>query len=170
MAGSPSDRVLRQVHRLLNVGAVGTMSDAELLDRFIGRRDEIAEAAFEELVIRHGPMVLRICRSLLHDAHDSEDAFQAIFLVLANRAGSIRRNSSVAGWLFGVAHRVSTRARRSAARRQHAPPTRRGADLGKLSPLRERSGLRDPPRGDPSIAGAAASACRTLLSARAYLR
>ena len=118
MAGSPSDRVLRQVHRLLNVGAVGTMSDAELLDRFISRRDEIAEAAFEELVIRHGPMVLRICRSLLHDAHDAEDAFQAIFLVLANRAGSIRRNSSVAGWLFGVAHRVSTRARRSAARRR----------------------------------------------------
>ena len=114
MAGSPSDRVLRQVHRLLNFGAVGTMSDAELLDRFVARRDEAAEAAFEELVIRHGPMVLRVARSLLHDAHDAEDAFQAVFLVLANRAGSIRRNGSVASWLFGVAHRVSTRARRSA--------------------------------------------------------
>ena len=61
MAGSPSDRVLRQVHRLFNFGAVGTMSDAELLDRFVSRRDEAAEAAFEELVIRHGPMVLRVC-------------------------------------------------------------------------------------------------------------
>ena len=58
MAGSPSDRVLRQVHRLFNFGAVGTMSDAQLLDRFVARRDEAAEAAFEELVIRHGPMVL----------------------------------------------------------------------------------------------------------------
>jgi RNA polymerase sigma factor (sigma-70 family) len=118
MAGSPSDRVLRQVHRLFNFGAVGTMSDAELLDRFVVRRDEAAEAAFEELVIRHGPMVLRVCRSLLHDAHDAEDAFQAIFLVLANRAGSIRRSGSVASWLFGVAHRVISRARRSAARRR----------------------------------------------------
>ena len=68
MAGSPSDRVLRQVHRLFNFGAVGTMSDAQLLDRFVSRRDEAAEAAFEELVIRHGPMVLRVCRSVLHDA------------------------------------------------------------------------------------------------------
>jgi RNA polymerase sigma factor (sigma-70 family) len=118
MAGSPSDRVLRQVHRLFNIGAVGTLSDAELLDRFVARRDENAEAAFEELVIRHGPMVLRVCRSLLHDSHDAEDAFQAIFLVLANRAGSIHRNGSVASWLFGVAHRVSTRARRTAARRR----------------------------------------------------
>jgi RNA polymerase sigma factor (sigma-70 family) len=118
MAGSSSDRVLRQVHRLFNFGAVGTLSDAELLDRFVARRDETAEAAFEELVIRYGPMVLRVCRNLLHDAHDAEDAFQAIFLVLANRAGSIRRNGSVASWLFGVAHRVSSRARRNAARQR----------------------------------------------------
>ena len=118
MAGSPSDRVLRQVHRLFNFGAVGTMSDAQLLDRFVSRRDEAAEAAFEELVIRHGPMVLRVCRSVLHDAHDAEDAFQAVFLVLANRAGSIRRSGSVASWLFGVAHRVAIRGKRSAARRR----------------------------------------------------
>ena len=117
MAGSPSDRVLRQVHRLFNFGAVGTMSDAELLDRFVSRRDEAAEAAFEELVIRHGPMVLRVCRSVLHDAHDAEDAFQAVFLVLANRARSIRRSGSVASWLFGVAQRVAIRGKRSAARR-----------------------------------------------------
>jgi RNA polymerase sigma-70 factor (ECF subfamily) len=93
-------------------------SDADLLDRFISRRDEAAEAAFEELVIRHGPMVLRVCRSLLHDAHDAEDAFQAVFLVFASRAGSIRRSGSVASWLFGVARRVVTRAQRSAARRR----------------------------------------------------
>ena len=117
MAGNPSDRLLGQVHRLFHFGAVGTMSDAQLLDRFLSRRDEAAEAAFEELVIRHGPMVLRVCRGVLHDAHDAEDAFQAVFLVLASRAGSIRRSGSVASWLFGVAQRVATRARRSAARR-----------------------------------------------------
>jgi RNA polymerase sigma factor (sigma-70 family) len=118
MAGSPSDRVLRQVQRLFNIGAVGTMSDAELLDRFVSRRDEVAEAAFEELVIRHGPMVLRVCRGLLHDAHDAEDAFQAVFLVLTNRARSIRRSASVASWLFGVAHRVAMQGKRGAARRR----------------------------------------------------
>src|SRR5689334_3272346 len=111
MAASP-------LHRLFDLGAVGMMSDAELLERFVSRRDEAAEAAFEELVIRHGPMVLRVCRGVLHDAHDAEDAFQTVFLVLACRAGSIRRGGSVASWLFGVAHRVATRARRSAARRR----------------------------------------------------
>jgi RNA polymerase sigma factor (sigma-70 family) len=110
MAGSP-------LHRLFNLGAVGTMTDAQLLDRFVSRRDEAAEAAFEELAIRHGPMVLRVCRGVLHDPHDAEDAFQAVFLVLASRAGTVRRSGSVASWLFGVAHRVATRARRSAARR-----------------------------------------------------
>jgi len=117
MAGSPSDRVLRQVHLLFNLGTVGTMSDAQLLDRFVSRRDETGEAAFEELVVRHGPMVLRVCRSVLHNAHDAEDAFQAVFLVLANRARSIRRSGSVASWLFGVARRVAIRCKRGAARR-----------------------------------------------------
>jgi RNA polymerase sigma factor (sigma-70 family) len=111
MAGSP-------LHRLFHFGAVGTLSDAQLLDRFASRRDEAAEAAFEELVARHGPMVLRVCRGVLHDAHDAEDAFQAVFLVLASRAGSIRRSGSVASWLFGVAQRVASRARRGAARRR----------------------------------------------------
>jgi RNA polymerase sigma factor (sigma-70 family) len=111
MAGSP-------FHRLFHFGAVGTLSDAQLLDRFASRRDEAAEAAFEELVTRHGPMVLRVCRGVLHDSHDAEDAFQAVFLVLASRAGTIRRSGSVASWLFGVAQRVASRARRGAARRQ----------------------------------------------------
>ncbi len=118
MAGSASDRVLGQVHRLFNFGAVGTMSDGQLLARFVSRRDQAAEAAFEELVIRHGPMVFQVCRNVLHDAHDAEDAFQAVFLVLANRAWSIRQNASVASWLFGVAERVAIRGRRTAARRR----------------------------------------------------
>jgi RNA polymerase sigma factor (sigma-70 family) len=118
MAGSPSDRVLRQVHRLFNFGAVGTMSDGQLLAQIVSSRDLAAEAAFEELVIRHGPMVLRVCRSVLDDAHDAEDAFQAVFIVLAHRAGSIRRSASIASWLFGVAQRVATRAKRGESRRR----------------------------------------------------
>jgi RNA polymerase sigma factor (sigma-70 family) len=106
------------VHRLFNFGAVGAISDAELLEGFVSRRDQAAEAAFEELVNRHGPMVLRVCKSVLHDHHDAEDAFQAVFLVLADRAGSIRRSGSIASWLFGVADRVAIRGRRSAARRR----------------------------------------------------
>jgi RNA polymerase sigma factor (sigma-70 family) len=117
MAPSPSGHVHRQVHRLFDVGAVGTMSDAQLLDRFLARRDDAAEAAFEELVIRHGPMVFRVCRGVLRDAHDAEDALQAVFLVLANRAGFIRRGGSVASWLFGVAQRVAHRGKRSSMRR-----------------------------------------------------
>ena len=116
MARDPGSQLLRQVHRLFHSGAVGTMTDPQLLDQIVSRRDETAEAAFEELVIRHGPMVLRVCRSILHDAHNAEDAFQAVFLVLANRAGSIRRSRSLGSWLFGVAQRVANRARRSAAR------------------------------------------------------
>ena len=118
MASSSYDRVQRQVHRLFNFGTLGSMSDAQLLDQFVAQRDDAAEAAFEELVIRHGPMVLRVCRGVLHDAHDAEDAFQAVFLVLANRARSIRRGGSVASWLFGVAYRVATRGKRSASRRR----------------------------------------------------
>lgn len=85
------------------------MTDAQLLDWFVSRRDDAAEAAFEELMIRHGPMVFRVCRSVLRDTHDAEDAFQAAFLVLAHRARAIRRQGSVASWLFGVAHRVASR-------------------------------------------------------------
>jgi len=94
------------------------MTDTQLLDWFISRRDEGAEAAFEELMIRHGPMVFRVCRSVLRDEHDAEDAFQAAFLVLAHRAQAIRRHGSVASWLFGVAHRVASRAKSRTARRR----------------------------------------------------
>jgi RNA polymerase sigma factor (sigma-70 family) len=114
MAGGSAD----QLHRLWRSGTLGAVSDGELLDRFVSGRGEPAEAAFEELVNRHGPMVLRVCRSVLHDAHDAEDAFQAVFLVLANRAGAIRRGTSVASWLFGVAHRVALRGKRRAARKR----------------------------------------------------
>jgi RNA polymerase sigma factor (sigma-70 family) len=118
MAGGSSDRVMRQVHRVFNLGAVGMMSDAELLERFIASRDESAEDAFESLMNRHGPMVFGVCRRVLQDRHDAEDAYQAVFLVLAKRARSIRRQESVASWLFGVAQRVAMKAKYRAARRR----------------------------------------------------
>ena len=81
----------REVLGLLTLGTMGQMTDGQLLDRFLARRDEGAEIAFEELIARHGPMVLRVCRAVLRDSHDAEDAFQAAFLVLVHRAGAIQR-------------------------------------------------------------------------------
>jgi RNA polymerase sigma factor (sigma-70 family) len=89
-------------------------SDAALLGRFVSGD----EAAFNELLGRHGPMVWRVCRRVLGDAHTVEDAFQAAFLVLARRAGSIRQPSRLTGWLYGVALRVARKARGAGARRQ----------------------------------------------------
>ena len=102
--------VLRSIRMLLDVGTSAGQSDSQLLERYLLRGDDAAEAAFRALVERHGPMVLRVCRGILDDAHDAEDAFQATFLVLARKAGTIRKGDSVASWLFGVARRVAVRA------------------------------------------------------------
>jgi Sigma-70 region 2 len=83
------------------------LTEGQLLERFIQHRDEIADAAFEMLVDRHAPMVLRFCHQVLGDTGDAQDASQAAFLVLARRAGSIGRRESVANWLHGVAPRVA---------------------------------------------------------------
>src|SRR5262249_53580299 len=107
--------VAEYLETLFRCGPVGDISDGALLDRFVATRDE---AAFEVLVARHGPMVWHVCRAALSDLHDAEDAFQAAFLVLAHRAGAIRSRGSIASWLFGVATRVSARARVDAGRRR----------------------------------------------------
>jgi RNA polymerase sigma factor (sigma-70 family) len=112
--------VWREAHTLFREGVAGDLADEELLRRFVdGREDaECAEMAFEALVRRHGAMVFRVCRTILRDRHDAEDAFQATFLVLARQAGSIRNRASLASWLHGVARRVACYARLAAARRR----------------------------------------------------
>jgi RNA polymerase sigma factor (sigma-70 family) len=104
---------LNRVARHLRESAGPT--DRQLLAGFCARGDQ---AAFAELVGRHGPMVLRVCRRVLRHEQDAEDAFQATFLVLARKAGSVRRGEALASWLHGVAHRVALRARRDAGRRR----------------------------------------------------
>jgi RNA polymerase sigma factor (sigma-70 family) len=110
----PSGSVLGPIQRLFARGTVAGLSEGQLLARFVRERDEIA---FEAIVSRHGPMVLGICRRLLDDPHDVEDAFQATFLVLVRRAGSLRDCELLANWLYGVALKVASRARRDRARR-----------------------------------------------------
>jgi RNA polymerase sigma factor (sigma-70 family) len=110
---------LKQIGTLLEAGAIGQLTDRQLLERFLaGSGGAESEAAFEVLVRRHGPMVQNVCRKLLRDSQSAEDAFQATFLVLARRAGSIRERDAVASWLFGVASRVAARARADAGRRR----------------------------------------------------
>ena len=113
-----SGAVLRQIHTLFTAGSCSGLSDRQLLDRFVAGRDAVAELAFATLVERHGPMVLGVCRRILADSHDAEDAFQATFLVLVRQADSIRVDGSLGRWLYGVAMRVAARARTNARRRQ----------------------------------------------------
>ena len=110
--------VARQVRTLLDDGAAGGLTDAELLERFATRGGDAAQAAFAALVERHGPMVLRACRSILRDPHRAQDAFQATFLLLARRAGSLWVRDSLAPWLHSVACRVSSGARAAEGRRR----------------------------------------------------
>jgi RNA polymerase sigma factor (sigma-70 family) len=116
MANCLSDASVRQIHTLFRVGAAGGLTDHELLDQFL-TGDE-AEATFVVLIDRHGPMVRSLCRSLLGDHHEADDAFQATFLVLARRAGSIRDKQALASWLYGIAYRVCMRMRTEATRRR----------------------------------------------------
>src|SRR3954470_7914392 len=102
MTSRPIAGVLPHFRRLF-AGPGDEPSDPQLLARFLDRRDEDAFAA---LVRRHGPMVLAVCHRLLPERHDAEDAFQATFLVLVRKAGSLGRPESLGNWLYGVAYRT----------------------------------------------------------------
>jgi RNA polymerase sigma factor (sigma-70 family) len=99
-------------------GSAGVLSDGQLLARFVALRDEEAELAFRALVVRHGPMVVGVCRRYLNDPNDIDDAFQATFLILARKAHSVRVDDSLGRWLHGVSRKVAARSRRVALRRR----------------------------------------------------
>src|SRR4051794_27647911 len=99
-------------------GRFDGLGDEELLERFLNRDNATAEAAFHAIVVRHGPMVLGVCRHLLNQHQDAEDAFQATFLVLAKKAGSIRDRRVLARWLYEVAYRIAMRAKTNGVRRR----------------------------------------------------
>jgi RNA polymerase sigma factor (sigma-70 family) len=114
MAERAWNSVLEHI-RCLAAQGDSSACDADLLHQFLARHEE---AAFETLLRRHGPMVLRVaCRIAGNDA-DAEDVLQATFLLLARRAAAIRKRESVAGWLHGVAHRLALSARSKRIRRQ----------------------------------------------------
>ena len=138
MASAGFGAAFRHLRGLFGAGSVVALDDGQLLARYESGRDE---AAFEALIGRHGPMVLTTCRAVLKDEHDVEDAFQATFLVLARKAGSIRGHDALAGWLHRVAYRASVQAGVEAARRR-----RKEAEASEIA--RMNAPRRDP---DPEL-------------------
>src|SRR5947209_6334737 len=115
MSSTQVGAVLRHLRQLATVRHDDEVADHQLLEQFALHRDGDAFAA---LLGRHGPMVLGVCQSVLHNLHDAEDAFQAAFLLLAKKAGSIHRREAVSGWLYRVAYHLAVRARANATRRR----------------------------------------------------
>ncbi len=111
------DSFMSCLRRWARAGCAVGLTDAQLLERFVREREG---AAFEALLRSHGPMVFGVCRRLLNNAQDVEDAFQATFLVLVRKARSISKRESVGSWLYGVANRIASRERiRQAHRNKH---------------------------------------------------
>jgi RNA polymerase sigma factor (sigma-70 family) len=106
---------VRELQALFEAGSLAGLTDGQLLDRFVFRREP---AAFEALIRRHGPMVWGVCRRVLLDGHDAEDAFQATFLVLARKAASVDPREKVGNWLYGVAYHTAKKARAMRTRRR----------------------------------------------------
>src|SRR5260370_4458100 len=108
MVSSPMQPVIQHLRRAVLVADGAGLTDGQLLTLFIERRDE---GAFEALVRRHGPMVVGVCRRVLRNEHDAEDAFQASFLVLVRKAASVRPRERCANWIHGVAYTTAPRAK-----------------------------------------------------------
>jgi RNA polymerase sigma-70 factor (ECF subfamily) len=115
MTHGQAQSLLRYVRQV--IGTPGGVADSQLLERFVAHHEE---SAFSALVQRHGPMVLGVCRRILGQAQDAEDAFQATFLVLVRKAHSIAQKDRLGNWLFGVAVRTASKLKaQEAKRREH---------------------------------------------------
>src|SRR5262249_26048755 len=125
-------------------GTVGDLTDGQLLERFATGHGEVAELAFAAIVERHGPVVLRVCRAILRDEHEAQDAFQATFLVLVRKARRLRGRDSPGPWLHQVAYLAACCARKAAGRRR--AHERRAAEMSRA---------RDDAGGDPEGLGEA---------------
>src|SRR5262249_18489924 len=119
MTRATLDTALRHLHRLVGAPTAEQALDSDLLGRFVQCRDQ---AAFAELVRRHGPMVRNVCHGILRHCHDAEDAFQATFLVLARKADTIRQRASLGAWLYEVAYHLALRTRATSARQRPLEP------------------------------------------------
>src|SRR5436190_17679319 len=137
MPTTHTDRVLRQIHTLAQTRSLLDLPDEQLLRQFTTGRED---AAFAELVRRHGPLVLSVCRRVLHREQDVEDAFQATFLILARKATTIDRQASVACWLHRVAYHAAVRVRANLARAGRDEQGGRRPDECAADPLSELSG------------------------------
>ncbi|MHC5542050.1 RNA polymerase sigma factor, partial [Singulisphaera rosea] len=125
MAGEHFGAVVRQIQRVYHGRTYADRGDADLLDRFASSGDE---AAFTTLVERHGTMVLSVCKGVLRDPNDAQDAFQATFLVLVRKARGLQVDGSLGGWLHRVAFRIALQANEDLARRRILE--RRAVELG----------------------------------------
>jgi RNA polymerase sigma factor (sigma-70 family) len=127
--GVPMRTIIRHLRRVVLLQAGDNPTDGQLLESFLTRRDE---AAFEALLRRHGPMVLGVCRRLLGNFDDADDAFQATFLVLVRKGASIRPRDLVGNWLYGVAYRTARKARAMKAKRREKE--RKAGEMPRLEP------------------------------------
>ncbi|AMV40054.1 RNA polymerase sigma factor [Planctomyces sp. SH-PL62] len=138
MAGGGRPTIEGEIRKLWAFGTLGGADDRALLSRFALDRDEPAEEAFRILVERHGPMVLRVCRQILDDRQDAEDAAQVVFLVLARKASSIRVGGSLAPWLHGAARRIASKSRGRAVSRRRIEERAAAAAEGRIVAREDR--------------------------------
>ena len=117
MIGPGTGTYQKDLRTLFGEGTSSVLSDRQLMERFLARGDAGAEAAFAALVARHGAMVWGVCRRVLADSNDADDAFQATFLILVKKAHAVRVSDSLGPWLYGVSCRVALRARANSAQR-----------------------------------------------------
>jgi RNA polymerase sigma-70 factor (ECF subfamily) len=132
MAIGHDNGVIRHLRRAAFLHDAGDLTDGQLLERFLAERQE---AAFEVLVRRHGPMVLGVCRRILSNVHDAEDAFQAAFLVLIRKGPSLQPRQTLGNWLYGVAYHAALKAR--AARWKRRAKERQAAAMNRSEAARE---------------------------------